>query len=117
MSFVISPADTEAISFEIPTEDGKSTVTLSVPYLDSIRPRDLEKITEKMEKEDIDPTHMESTRVILDHIAGDTAAKKKAINALTFRQLSQISDQWNKQTQESLEKIVGFTESSEKSTD
>ena len=117
MTFIIDSIASDAVEFEIPTENGKSTVTLSVPYLDSISPRELEKITEVLEKRGIDADAMESTRVILEILAGDNATKAKAIAALTFRQLSLISRQWEKQTAESLEQVLGFTESSEKSKD
>ena len=117
MTFIIDSIANDSVEFEIPTENGKSTVTLSVPYLDSIPPRELEKITEVLEKRGIDVDSMESTRVILEILAGDNATKAKAIAALTFRQLSLISRQWEKQTAESLEQVLGFTESSEKSKD
>ena len=54
MTFIIDSIATDSVEFEIPTENGKSTVTLSVPYLDSISPRELEKITEALEKRGID---------------------------------------------------------------
>ena len=117
MTFIIDSIANDSVEFEIPTENGKSTVTLSVPYLDSISPRELEKITEVLEKRGIDADAMESTRVILEILAGDNATKAKAIAALTFRQLSLISRQWEKQTAESLEQVLGFTESSETSKD
>lgn len=117
MTFIIDSIANDSVEFEIPTENGKSTVTLSVPYLDSISPRELEKITEVLEKRGIDADAMESTRVILEILAGDNATKAKAITALTFRQLSLISRQWEKQTAESLEQVLGFTESSETSKD
>ena len=117
MTFIIDSIANDSVEFEIPTENGKSTVTLSVPYLDSISPRELEKITEALENRGIDVDAMESTRVILEILAGDNATKTKAIAALTFRQLSLISRQWEKQTAESLEQVLGFTESSEKSKD
>ena len=117
MTFIIDSIANDSVEFEIPTENGKSTVTLSVPYLDSISPRELEKITEVLEKRGIDADSIESTRVILEILAGDNATKAKAIAALTFRQLSLISRQWEKQTAESLEQVLGFTESSEKSKD
>ena len=117
MTFIIDSIANDSVEFEIPTENGKSTVTLSVPYLDSISPRELEKITEVLEKRGIDADAMESTRVILEILAGDNVTKTKAIAALTFRQLSMISRQWEKQTAESLEQVLGFTESSEKSKD
>ena len=117
MTFIIDANATDSVEFEIPTENGKGTVTLTVPYLDSIAPRQLEKITETLEKRDIDADAMESTRVILEILAGDNATKTKAIAALTFRQLSLISRQWEKQTAESLEQVLGFTESSEKIKD
>src|SRR5699024_4943421 len=115
MTFIIDANASDAVEFEIPTESGKGTVTLTVPYLDSISPRQLEKITETLEEREIDADAMESTRVILEILAGDNATKTKAISALTFRQLSLISRQWEKQTAESLEQVLGFTESSEKS--
>ena len=117
MTFIIDSIANDAVEFEIPTENGKSTVTLSVPYLDSISPRELEKITEVLEKRGIDADAMESTRVILEILAGDNATKAKAIAALTFRQLSLISRQWEKQTADSLQQVLGFTETSEKSKD
>ena len=117
MTFIINSIANDSVEFEIPTENGKSAVTLSVPYLDSISPRELEKITEVLEKRGIDADAMESTRVILEILAGDNATKAKAIAALTFRQLSLISRQWEKQTAESLEQVLGFTESSEKGKD
>ena len=117
MTFIIDSIANDSVEFEIPTENGKSTVTLSVPYLDSISPRELEKITEVLEKRGIDADALESTRGILEILAGDNATKAKAIAALTFRQLSLISRQWEKQTAESLEQVLGFTESSEKSKD
>ena len=117
MTFIIDSIANASVEFEIPTQNGKSTVTSSVPYLDPISPRELEKITEALEKRGIDADAMESTRVILEILAGDNATKAKAIAALTFRQLSLISRQWEKQTAESLEQVLGFTESSEKSKD
>lgn len=117
MTFIIDSNASDSVEFEIPTESGKGTVTLTVPYLDSISPRQLEKITEVLEKREIDADAMESTRVILEILAGDNTTKTKAIAALTFRQLSLISRQWEKQTAESLEQVLGFTESSEKSKD
>ena len=117
MTFIIDSIANDSVEFEIPTENGKSTVTLSVPYLDSISPRELEKITEALEKRGIDADAMESTRVLLEVLDGGTAAKTKAIAALTFRQLVVISRAWEKQTAESLEQVLGFTESSEKSKD
>lgn len=117
MAFIIDSNASDSVEFEIPTESGKSTVTLSVPYLDSISPRELEKIIEALEKRGIDEDAVESTRVLLEILAGDNATKAKAIAALTFRQLSLISRQWEKETAESLDKVLGFTESSEKSKD
>ena len=117
MAFIIDSNASDSVEFEIPTENGKSTVTLSVPYLDSISPRELEKIIEVLEKRGIDEDAVESTRVLLEVLDGGTAAKTKAIAALTFRQLSLISRQWEKETAESLDKVLGFTESSEKSKD
>ena len=39
MTFIIDSIANDSVEFEIPTENGKSTVTLFVPYLDSISPR------------------------------------------------------------------------------
>ena len=87
MAFIIDSNASDSVEFEIPTENGKSTVTLSVPYLDSISPRELEKIIEVLEKRGIDEDAVESTRVLLEILAGDNATKAKAIAALTFRQI------------------------------
>ena len=62
MTFIIDSIANDSVEFEIPTENGKSTVTLSVPYLDSISPRELENITEVLEKRGIDADAMESDR-------------------------------------------------------
>ena len=117
MTFIIDANATDSVEFEIPTESGKGTVTLTVPYLDSVPPRQLETAVQEMEKRDIEQDSMESTRVLLEVLDGGTAAKTKAIAALTFRQLVVISRAWEKETAESLEKVLGFTESSEKSKD
>src|SRR5699024_12655580 len=102
MTFIIDANASDAVEFEIPTESGKGTVTLTVPYLDSISPRQLEKITETLEEREIDADAMESTRVIIDNLAGDNVTKTKAIAALTICQLSLISLHWRKMLEEYL---------------
>ncbi|WP_313678460.1 hypothetical protein [Corynebacterium stationis] len=117
MTFIIDANATDAVEFEIPTESGKGTVTLTLPYMDCISPRQLEKAVEALGKKEIDEKHPEATRVILEILAGDNATKAKAIAGLSVRQLLVIDREWQKQTEESLEQVLGFTESSEKSKD
>lgn len=116
-SFKIDPADVDAVEFEIPSAAGDGTVTIAVPHLDSIHPKSLKKATEAMEKEDISPEAPESTRIVLRVLTEGKADIRKAIDNLTFRQLVQIQQHWNKETDTASEKVLGFTSNSENGED
>lgn len=87
--------DFENIDFHIPDGKGK-LVTISVPPLDCIAPRDLNVITKALEE---DPTEIpvEITRRFLLHFA-TTKAVRDAVEELPARQMSQIDELWAKES-------------------
>lgn len=81
----------ENLEFDIPAGGDKS-ITVSVPPLDCVDPKDLQKINESVKNDPITENYGMTRRILLHF--NTAKAKQDAINKLVERQLKTIDGIW-----------------------